>query len=252
MTYQLHPLPEGLHYQPVRANFSPTAMWYLRDAQDLLWIDLKSVFRVINTTWLGRWRGYCEARQRMWGLEGCCDRNQRETMLAPLARMPSILAEIEVQLLKLRQETAARRVSLLRNQWRALAGTVSGETKKTSRTQAGDARKRRTPAKRKVNAWVVRQAFALVAKQYRKKEVAVALGVSDETLRKIVSGTYPSFDQQALDAWWETFGTQNAEQASFTAPKTVASMSGGTGVGLAPSERAQAVLGSPEKSGAKP
>jgi len=214
MTYQFHPLPEGLHYQPLRVDFSTRPMWYLHDGEGLQWIDLRSIFRVLVTSWPGRWRGYCEAKQSAWGLEPCFDRKHQETMLAPLERMPAILGEIEAQLLRLGQSTAARRASMLRNRWRMLISGLNAPTpiKSTRKRSAG---------RRKVNAFVVRQAFLLIGKGHKKTEIARALGISDGALRQVVAGTY-SLDAEATDAWWETFGTKNTATACFDGGKPAA------------------------------
>lgn len=227
MSYQFDPLPDGLRYAPFYASFSRTAMWWLRDAEERLWIDLRSVFRVLCSSWAGRWRGYCEARQVAWGLASCCDRKMAETMLAPIGRMATILGEVESQLLKHQQHKAAQRARQLRLQWRNLYQSIGagGDGKEPSKSLQ-DVAKRRPPSTRRVNAWVVRQAFQLLARGEQRKDIAKALRISLGTLRQVVAGTYPSLDSEGTDAWWETFGTQNTPAASFGAAKTGASPHG--------------------------
>lgn len=229
MSYQFDPLPEGLRYAPFYASYSRTAMWWLRDAEERLWIDLRSVFRVLCSSWNGRWRGYCEARQEAWGLASCCDRKMAETMLAPIGRMATILGEVESQLIKHQQHKAAQRARQLRLQWRNLYQSIgTGGDGKEPSASPQSAAKRRPPSTRRVNAWVVRQAFQLVARGEKRKDIAAALRISQATLQQLVAGTYPSLDSDGTDAWWETFGTQNTPAASVITPKTGAALHGGS------------------------
>lgn len=250
MTYQFDLRPEGLHYRSFYADYSRTAMWALRDHDGRLWVDLRSVFRVLLTSWPGRWRGYCEARQEVWGLEACFDRKLGETMLAPLARMTAVLGEIEAQLLKLGQRTAAQRARLLRQQWRRLHDSITcGEGVPSKALEA--AAKRRPPAKRKVNAWVVRQAYQLLARGEKKSHVAKALQVSLATLHQLTAGTYPSLDSETTDAWWETFGAQKPAVGAITRSKTAASSAGRNSGSPDASGAPAGVLGACKKAGGK-
>ena len=172
-------------------------------------------------------------------------------MLAPVGRMPSILSEIEARLLKLRQETAAQRASQLRSLWRVLAnGIASGADDSVKAPEKAAAC--RTPRKRKVGVWLVRQVFTLIGKGYKKKDIARTLEISEATLRMIVAGTYPNLDSEAMDAWREAHRTHNAAETPRNGAKQGARADGGIGGSRPGFERSGGVLDGFGKNGAAP
>lgn len=207
MTYQFDPRPEGLHYEAFKAVPCRKAMWYLHDGAPEPWVDLRSVIEALGMNWRRRWDIYCLARRSRWALEACYDRTLRETMLAPANKMPMILNELwEI----LRPHDSTRyRVRALHAQWRDIRAAllISAHPLPRVTTPRVGARKR------KVDAYVVRQAYVLNEKKYTRAAIAKALGVAPGTVQQIIAGRYPLRGDAEI-AWWETFGKPQDSPAS--------------------------------------
>ena len=203
MSYQFDPCPDGLHYEPFKVAFCNKTMWWLRDGAPETWIDLRSVFEALCISWVRTWGGYCLARSHEWGLVACFDNKLRETLLVPGNKLPAVLKEVRTQLGN--YHAAEKRMHSLHLIWRdkyaaIRAGQSVREVKRIVKKPVLKAKPR------KVNAYVVRQAFVLLGKGHAKPLVARTLGVSLNSIQKLAAGTYPGLDEPAANAWWETFG----------------------------------------------
>lgn len=213
MTYQFDPKPEGLHYEPFTVPFAKKTMWWLRDGAPHTWIDLRSVFEAMGMSWCAKWGMYCLAKRQQWGLEACCDRQRRETLLAPGHKLPAILGEVRALLLG-RHTSAARLVHMLHLQWREKYVEIqAGGGKATVKPDTPPVPTAKT-RKRKVNAYVVRQVHVLLKKGHTKRSIAAALNISEAVPGLVASGTYP-MDEEARAVWWDTFGSPDAVQANL-------------------------------------
>ncbi len=208
MTYQFDPKPEGLHYEPVQLSLTRRKLWYLRDRAPHPWIDLRSICEIIGMRWSTRW---FIAHQAAWGLEACTDRKARETLLAPANHLAAVLGTLQEHLYKKLQTDAADKLHQVRLQWRsrlndAIASGNPAQSSEASSRRASSPRQ----AKRRVDAYVVTQAFRLLKKRYSKAEIAKALNVSIATISALASGTYKCPDADTQATWARTFGAENA------------------------------------------
>lgn len=214
MSYQFDPRPEGLYYEPFTVPFCQKTMWWLRDGAPETWIDLRSVFEALGMSWVRKWGMYCLAKRREWKLESCCDKRMKETLLAPGNKLPAILGEVYSLLGS--HHAAARRAHLLHRMWRDKYAEIRAGGGVAAAAPANP----RSVKKRKVDAYVVRQAFQLLGRGHSKPAIARALKVSLATIQKVVAGTYP-MDAAAMEAWWATFGApQTTAAGAFTPSKT--------------------------------
>lgn len=215
MSYQFDPRPEGLYYEPFTVSFCKKTMWWLRDGAPETWIDLRSVFEALGMSWVRKWGMYCLAKRREWKLEACCDKRMKETLLAPGNKLPAILGEVYGLLGS--HHAAARRAHMLHKMWRDKYAEIrsgGGTTQAVAAVKAPRAVRRR-----KVDAYVVRQAFHLTGKGHSKTAIARALKVSPSTIKAIAAGAYP-MDAAALEVWWATFGApQTTAAGAFTPAK---------------------------------
>lgn len=207
MTYQFDPKPEGLHYEPFTVPFAKKTMYWLRDGAPHIWIDLRSVFEAMGMSWVRKWGMYCLAKRQQWGLEACCDRQRRETLLAPGHKVPAILGEVR-SVLQGSHPHAARLLHMLHAHWRnKYTEILAGDGTRPLAVAAPP-----LPAKtrrRKVNGFVVRQVYVLLKKQHTKRAIAAALNISESVPGLVASGAYP-MDDEARAVWWETFGAPDA------------------------------------------
>lgn len=211
MSYQFDPTRKGLQYEPLKVSFSPKPIWFLRDepnAEPL--VDLKSLCAATGMAWAQKWKMYCVARETQWSLMSCYDHQLNETMLARSRRLPAILAEI-LPLLQ-SHPSAWLRVNKLLETWRFIHAELMAQVK-PNKTDKGKTLRQNSGPRRKVSPYVVQQIFTLINKKRAKHDIAKALNISADTLKKIVNGTYAPLDEESKAAWWNTFGAAKTPAA---------------------------------------
>lgn len=213
MTYQFDPRPEGLHYEPLRLNCLPKTVWWLRDGAPHLWIDMRSLLEALGMSWVHKWQAAFRLQSRAWRLEACCDRQMRETMLAPDYMVVQILHQLLAAIGG--HAAAARRIHAVAAAWpRVRRDLLKGATLAAPKTAYVPAKQ----GNRKVSAFAVRQIHKALMRGEAKPAIGNALSLSTAVVQQVASGRY-KLDEEGMAAWRETFGANPLPQSAFMGRK---------------------------------
>lgn len=202
MTYQIGPKPEGLHYQPIIFNTLKKPIWLLRDADGVVWVDIKSAVVAFGMSWK-RWHMLIKHQRGIWKMEGCLDRNGLETELIRETNFTQWIDDIK-RVVADYPAWVGTRVQSIRGAWRERFNTLAADQfpDHTAALASG-----RLGRKRKVTAEIV------IRLHHELRVIGKSLGaaaknlqIGEATARQIAAGTYKNWTRDAAEAWSNSFG----------------------------------------------
>lgn len=192
----------ALQHTAVTLPVARLQWWLVADGEREPNLDMRSVFDSLGMSW-PRWRLYLLGSMARLRINHSVNRAGKKTLVMPRENAGRLLIELHNTL---GAGLISRNIGAALPEWQQHWANVQALQRSRAVATASEKRSRKLAAEK------VQEIYALYQADTTIKAIAGHCDLSESVVKKVIAGTYQSFDGAALAKWLETFGKLKADK----------------------------------------